>query len=173
MAVKDILGKLNINYIEVRLGEVVLSHPKDDVNMDALREELENLGFELIEDQQVRYIEQIKSLIIDLIRNPTKENKAYTYSHYIEREIGKDYHYLSKIFSEKEGITIEKHFILQRVEYAKELLIYDEYNLSEIADKLNYSSVSHLSNQFKQVTGFSPSAFKKNQLSGRKSLDDL
>jgi AraC-like DNA-binding protein len=141
--------------------------------MDELKKELEAIGFELVENQQLKYVERMKSLIIDLVRNPEENKNPYNYSHYLAREIGKDYHYLSKIFSEKEGITVEKYLIHQRIEFVKELLIYDEYNLSEIADKLNYSSVSHLSNQFKQVTGFSPTQFKKLQDKDRRTLDDI
>ena len=173
MAVKDILDKLSISYIDVKLGEVYLSQSKSNINTAELKNALEAIGFELIEDQQVKHVEQIKSLIIDLIRNPEENKNPYNYSHYLARQIGKDYHYLSKLFSEKEGITIEKYLIQQRIEYVKELLIYGEYNLSEIADQLNYSSVSHLSNQFKQLTGFSPSAFKKLQNKDRKTLDEI
>jgi AraC-like DNA-binding protein len=173
MAVKDILDKLNIEYIDVRLGEVIISQPKSSIDIQTLKNELEAIGFELIQDQQVQYVEKIKSLIIDLIRNPEENKNPYNYSRFISDQIGKDYHYLSKLFSEKEGITIEKYLILQRIEYVKELLIYNEYNLSEIADKLNYSSVSHLSNQFKQVTGFSPTEFKKLQNKERNTLDDI
>jgi AraC-like DNA-binding protein len=173
MAVKDILDKLNIEYIDVRLGEAIISQPKSSIDIQTLKNELEAIGFELIQDQQVQYVEKIKSLIIDLIRNPEENKNPYNYSRFISDQIGKDYHYLSKLFSEKEGITIEKYLILQRIEYVKELLIYNEYNLSEIADKLNYSSVSHLSNQFKQVTGFSPTEFKKMQDKDRRTLDEI
>jgi AraC-like DNA-binding protein len=173
MAVKEILDRLHISYIEVKLGEVILTQPKKNIDTGKLKQELEAIGFQLIEDQQVKYVERIKSLIIDLIRNPAENKNPYNYSHYISKEIGRDYHYLSKLFSEKEGITIEKYLITQRIEYVKELLIYDELNLSEIANSLNYSSVSHLSNQFKQITGLSPTAFKKLQDKERKTLDDL
>lgn len=173
MAVKDILDKMNISYIEVRLGEVILSEPKINFDIKGLKQNLESIGFEIVEDKQVQYVERIKNIIIELIRNPEKNKNPYNYSHVLANQIGRDYHYLSKIFSEKEGITIEKFLIHQRVEYAKELLIYDEYNMSEIAHKLNYSSISHLSNQFKQVTGFSPTQFKRLQHKDRKTLDDI
>jgi len=173
MAVKDILDKLSIAYIDVKLGEVILTQSKETLDMQSLRDELEAIGFELIEDHQIRIVEDIKRLIIDVIRNPEQHSNPYNFSHYIADQIGKDYHSLSKLFSEKESITIEKFIILQRIEYVKELLIYDEYNLSEIADKLGYSSISHLSNQFKQITGFSPSQFRKLQDKERKTLDDI
>ena len=173
MAVKDILNKLNIPFIDVKLGEVILSRPRGEFDLNRLREELQDVGFELIQDQQVQLVERIKSIIIELIRNPEEHKNPYNFSTYLSQELGKNYHYLSNIFSEKEGITIEKYMILQRIEYVKELLIYDELSLSEIAWKLNYSSVAHLSNQFKQVTGFAPTAFKKMQHKERKNLDEL
>jgi len=173
MAVKEILENLEIPYIDVKLGEVILKYPREHYNLEILRKELVKVGFELIEDQQVQIVERVKNMIIDWTRNPQKYKKTYNFSDYLAERIGKNYHYLSNVFSEKEGITIEKYMILQRIEYAKELLIYDEYSLSEIAWKLNYSSVAHLSNQFKQITGFSPTAFKKLQHKDRKSLDQL
>jgi AraC-like DNA-binding protein len=174
MAVRHLLDKLEIPYIEVRLGEVVLKEPKEKFDLEILRRELKDLGFELIEDQQLQLVERIKNIIIDIVRNPERNRSPYNFSTYLADKLGRNYHYLSNIFSEKEGITIEKYNILQRIEYAKELLIYDELSLSEIAWKLNYSSVSHLSNQFKQVTGFSPTAFKKlHNNKDRNPLDNL
>lgn len=174
MAVEDILKMLNIQYIEVRLGEVVLKKPRENYDLKALKNELHKIGFELIEDQQLQVVERIKSIIIDLVRNPHENKNLYNFSTYLAEKLKKNYHYLSNTFSEKEGITIEKYMILQRIEYAKELLIYDELSLSEIAWKLNYSSIAHLSNQFKQITGFSPTAFKKLQNNkDRNPLDNL
>ncbi|MBS3805877.1 MAG: helix-turn-helix transcriptional regulator [Bacteroidales bacterium] len=173
MAVKDILENQGIPYIDVRLGEVILQHPKEQYDLTGLKKELHDVGFEMIEDQQVQIVERIKNIIIEWVRSPQNHKKIYNFSDYLAETFGKNYHYLSNIFSSKEGITIEKYMILQRIEYVKELLIYDEYSLSEIAWKLNYSSVAHLSNQFKQVTGFSPTAFKKLQHKDRKSLDQL
>lgn len=173
MAVKDILENQDIPYIDVRLGEVILQHPREQYDLAGLRKELHDVGFELIEDQHVQIVERIKNIIIDWIRNPQNQKKTYNFSDFLAESIGKNYHHLSNVFSEKEGITIEKYMILQRIEYVKELLIYDEYSLSEIAWKLHYSSVAHLSNQFKQVTGFTPTAFKKLQHKDRKSLDQL
>lgn len=173
MAVQDILNKLNIPYIEVKLGEVVLKEPKENYDLKTLKTELHEIGFELIEDQQLQIVESIKNLIIALVRNPQENRNPYNFSTYLADKLGKNYHYLSNIFSEKEGITIEKYMILQRIEYAKELLIYDELNLSEIAIKLKYSNIAHLSNQFKQITGFSPTSFKKLQQKNRNPLDLL
>lgn len=173
MAVKDILNRLNIPYIDVKLGEAVLQRPREEFDLDALRAELQSLGFELIEDQQVQVVEKIKNIIIDWIRDPQNSKTPYNFSDYLAKSTGRNYHHLSNMFSAKEGITIEKYMILQRIEYVKELLIYNEYSLSEIAWKLKYSSVAHLSNQFKQVTGFSPTGFKKMQHKERRSLDQL
>lgn len=173
MAVQDVLDKLEIPYIEVRLGEVTLKEAREHLELTKLKEELQKLGFELIEDQQLQQVERIKSLIIDIVRNSDNAKSPYNFSTYLAEKLSKNYHYLSNLFSEKESITIEKYMILQRIEYAKELLIYDEFSLSEIAWKLNYSSVAHLSNQFKQITGFSPTSFKKLQHKDRNSLDQL
>ena len=173
MAVKEILNRLQIDFIEVKLGEVFLTKPKEEYDLDRLKKELNSMGFELIEDQQVQFVEKIKATIIELIRYPADHKNPYNFSTYLARQLNKNYHYLSNLFSEKEGLTIEKYMILQKIEYVKELLIYDEYSLSEIAWKLSYSSVAHLSNQFKQVTGFSPTTFKKMQNKERKSLDQL
>jgi AraC-like DNA-binding protein len=173
MAVKDILNRLDIPFIDVKLGEVILSRPREEFDMEQLKKQLHAVGFELIEDQQVRLVEKIKAIILELIRNPEAHKNPYNFSTYLSQQLGRNYHYLSNIFSAKEGITIEKYMIYQKIEYVKELLIYDELSLSEIAWKLNYSSVAHLSNQFKQVTGFAPTAFKKMQNNDRKSLDQL
>ena len=173
MAVRDILNRLEIPFVEVKLGEVYLKEPKQQYDLKALQEELHGVGFELVEDQQIQFVSRIKALIIDLVRNPESRKNPYNFSTYLAQNLGKNYHYLSNVFSENEGITIEKYLILQRIEYVKELLIYDEYSLSEIAWKLRYSSVAHLSNQFKQVTGFTPTAFKKLQHKDRQSLDQL
>ena len=173
MAVESILTQLQIPYIEVRLGEAILARPVEEFDMHSLKEELEKVGFELIEDRQLQAVEQIKNTLIDLVRNPGKTKNLYNLSAYLADKLGRNYHYLSTIFAEKEGITIEKYLILQRIEYVKELLIYDELSLNEIARKLNYSSIAHLSNQFKQVTGLSPSAFKKLSKKERNPLDRL
>jgi len=173
MAVHEILNKLEIPYIEVRLGEVVLKEPQKPDTLKTLSEELHGIGFELIEDQALQIVEKIKNAIIDLVRNTRQKHNPYNFSDYLADRLNKNYHYLSNIFSEKEGITIEKYMILQKIEYVKEMLIYDELTLSEIAWKVKYSSVSHLSNQFKQVTGFTPTAFKKMQRKDRTSLDQI
>ena len=133
---------------------------------------LSKRGFELLESKNSQYIEQIKSLLITAIHYPDKRIHV-NYSTYLEQEIGKDYNSLSSLFSSVEGITIERFIILQKLEKVKELLIYDEYSLSQIANKLNYSRVQHLSNQFKKTIGMTPSEFKKQQDPNRNSLNEL
>ena len=173
MKVRQILESLQIPYIEVKLGEVILSESKENYDLDALQQELQKVGFSLIENQQVKLVEEIKHLVIDIIRNAEQYRQPYNVSAYLADRLNKNYRYLSYIFSVQENITIEKYIILQKIEYVKELLIYDELSLSEIADKLKYSSISHLSNQFKQVTGLSPSQFKNMQLKDRRSIDEI
>src|SRR5204863_1188403 len=113
-------------------------------------------GFELLEDKKARLVEQIKNFIIWLVQHPETRNRNY--SDLIARHLGKDYHSLSQLFSASENVTIEKYIILQKIERVKEWLVYDEMSLSQMADALGYSSVAHLSGQFKQITGFTPSA---------------
>ncbi|QEK52854.1 helix-turn-helix transcriptional regulator [Pedobacter aquae] len=129
---------------------------------------LENLGFEIIDDKKSKLIDAIKTQIIELIHHQ-KEALHINLSDFLSRQLKHDYSYLSNLFSEKEGITIEKYFITQKIEKVKELLIYDELSLSEIAYQLNYSSVAHLSSQFKKVTGLTPSFFKN--LKGNKRIE--
>jgi AraC-like DNA-binding protein len=171
--VKDEFEKLNYNVKDIKLGEVVLES-NESINIQNIKKVLEENGFELLEDKNVKLIDRIKTFIIEHIHHnkksePLKEN----YSGYISKKIGKDYAYLSHLFSSIEGITIEKYIIHQKLEKVKELLIYDELTLSEIAYRLGYSNVGHLSSQFKQITGMSPSEFKKMLSKDRKSLDEI
>ncbi len=137
-----------------------------------LSDALALLGFEIIDDRRSRIIDKIKNLIIDLVHNRNNDLKI-NLSEYLSREIGMDYSALSSLFSEVEGTSVEQYFISQRIEKVKELLMYNEMSLSEIAYSLNYSSVSHLSNQFKRVTGFTPSHFKTLKDKKRKQIEDL
>jgi len=172
MVVKAELEKLGITTQKVELGEVTIDKDLDTTEKEQLDQVLKELGFELIDDKKSRYIEKIKSLIIALIHEQNNDLKI-TLSDYLSQEVYHDYFYLSNLFSEIEGTTIEKYFIAQKIERVKELLAYKELSLGEIAFHLNYSSVAHLSNQFKKVTGLSPSHFKNIQLGGRKSLDEV
>lgn len=171
--VKEELEALKIPVLSIQLGEAVVALETNSAEMFRIKEVLEKSGFGLIEDKKAQTIERIKTLVVDLIHHKDPTTVHINYSDYIADDIGKDYHYLSTLFSTVENITIEKYIILQKIERAKELLIYDELNLSEIAFKMGYSSVAHLSNQFKQVTGLSPSQFKKLQTRDRSPLDQI
>ncbi|MBO9701011.1 MAG: helix-turn-helix domain-containing protein [Sporocytophaga sp.] len=169
--VKDELEKLSVNVKDIRLGEVVIDAPKEP-EMSKIKEVLEENGFELLEDKKVKLVEKIKTLLIEQIHHHEGELDV-NYSEFLAKEVGKDYHTLSNLFSSIENLTIEKYIILQKIEKVKEYLIYNELTLSELAYKLGYSSVAHLSNQFKQITGFSSSEFKKLKGHQRKPLDDI
>ncbi len=172
MVVKAALEKLGIMPLNIELGEVTIEKDLETSEKEQLELVLKELGFELIDDKKSRYIEKIKSLIIELIYEQNNDLKI-TLSDYLSQNVYHDYFYLSNLFSEIEGTTIEKYFIAQKIERVKELLAYKELSLGEIAFQLNYSSVAHLSNQFKKVTGLSPSHFKNIRLGGRKSLDEV
>lgn len=172
MVVKSELEKLGMVTQRVELGEVTIDKDLDHTEKEQLDHVLKELGFELIDDKKSRYIEKIKSLIIELIQEQNN-NLKITLSDYLSQKVHHDYFYLSNLFSEIEGTTIEKYFIAQKIEKVKELLAYKELSLGEIAFQLNYSSVAHLSNQFKKVTGLAPSHFKNIRLGGRKSLDEV
>ena len=144
----------------------------DTENMEKLKKQLLDYGFELIDDTKSRIIERIKNTIVSLIHHNTVDLKV-NYSQYIESQLNKDYSYLSSLFSEVEGTTIEKYIIHQKIEKVKELLVYDELTLSEIAYKMGYGSVAYLSSQFKKVTGLTPSHFKQVKENKRKPLDEV
>jgi len=171
-AVSELFTELEIETLDIQLGEITLLKSIDASKKELLVSKLLSAGFELILDKNIAYITQIKTLIIDNIRNNDGETR-YNYSVLIAEKLGQDYTFLSKLFSSIEGITIEKYSVKQKIEYVKELLFYKEYTLSEIAFKLDYSSVAHLSNQFKQQTGMTPSTFKKLKSPSHKSLDNL
>ena len=133
---------------------------------------LEKVGFELIDNRKGQLIERAKTLLIELVHRQNNELRT-NLSDYLSQQLGHDYSSLSTLFSEVEGTTIEKFYIAQKIERVKELLVYDELSLSEIAHLLNYSSVAHLSNQFKKITGLTPSHFKQIGAVKRKPLDEL
>ena len=171
--VREELEKLGLEVRHVELGEAqVFPKAGGEVEQEAVRVALEQAGFELLEDQKAKLVERIKTLIVDLIHHHPEELRV-NYSDYIAAQIDRDYHYLSQLFSSLENVTIEKYIILQKIEKVKELLVYGELTLSEIAYQLHYSSVAHLSNQFKQVTGFTPTEFKKLKSHQRKGLDKI
>lgn len=172
MVVKAELEKAGLHPLHVELGQAELPVAPTAAQLSGLTQSLENLGFELMDDRRSRTIEQIKKVIIQLVHH-NEEHPQLNLSAHIALALHYEYNYLSTLFSDVEGLTIEKYFILQKIERAKELLVYDELSVSQIADKLGYSSVAHLSNQFKQVTGFTPSHFKTIREQKRKPLDKV
>jgi AraC-like DNA-binding protein len=160
MVVKNELKKMGIHFVMVDLGEVEIMENISDVKRAQLKAALLTSGLELMDDKRAVLIEKIKNVIIEMVHY-TDELPKVNYSDYISEKLNHDYTYLSNIFSEVKGITIQQFIIVHKIERAKELLLYDEMNLTEISYVLNYSSVAHLSNQFKKVTGLSPSHFKQ------------
>lgn len=171
MAVEDILAQLNIEALDIRLGEVILTNTLDTEQIQILREKLSNIGFELLDNDQQKMIEQIKTIIISQVQTEGSNNQNI--SEILVQKLHRDYSSISKLFSTTEGITIEHFVILQKIEKVKELLTYDQLTISEIADILRYSSVAHLSAQFKKVTGLTPSLFKTQGGGLRKGLDSI
>lgn len=172
MAVRTVFGKMEIPILSMQLGEVEISKNLEVTEKQLLSENLKALGFELLDDKISKTIERIKNLIIDVVHYQNEKLKI-NLSSYIVGDLKQDYSALSNLFSETEGITIEHYFIAQKIEKVKELLIYNELSLSEIAFQLNYSSVAHLSNQFKKTTGITPTKFKQLKDKKRKQIDEL
>ena len=172
--VRDELTRLTLDVRSVLLGEVVIAGSSQELPMKSIKSALAENGFELIEDRKAKTIEQMKLALIRYAReNQEKPERKIKFSEYLSKEMGLDYHYLSTLFSSVENVTIERFIILQRIEHAKELLKYGELTLSEIAYKLGYSSVQHLSNQFKAVTGFTPTRFRSLTGQLRKPIDRI
>jgi len=162
LVIRNVLLQLKLTPNSIELGEVDFANTTLQANkLQAICDIIEPLGFELIDSKKSRTIEKIKNLIIALIHQQHNSNHA-NLSDYLSEHIHYDYNYLSSLFSSVEGITIEQYLIQQKIEKVKELLVYDETNLTEIAYQLGYSSVSHLSTQFKKVTGLTPSHFNLN-----------
>jgi len=172
--VKEEMEKLNYGVEKIELGEIVISSDKDKFNLEKIKEALEENGFELFDSRNANIIERIKILIINSIHHQSIESFSdNNLSKEIVSETGLSYQYVSSLFSSTEGITIEKFIISQKIEKVKELLVYDELTLSEIAYNLGYSSVQHLSNQFKKITGLTPTYFKRLKEKKRKPLDKI
>ena len=172
LVVQNELDQLGIAYHTIKLGEIQLKKELSSEERKTVEEILNPLGFEVLEDKKDRMIEKIKSIIIDIVHHQDQDIKT-NLSDVLSNVLHHEYNYLSNLFSENEGTTIEKYFIAQKIERVKELLIYDELSLSEIADRMNYSSVAYLSNQFKKITGDTPSHYKKMKEYKRKPLDQI
>jgi AraC-like DNA-binding protein len=172
LAVKEELKKLGLHFIVVDLGEVEIMEDLSPDLRDKLKSGLLNSGFELMDDKRAVLIEKIINVIIEMVHHTTDIIKI-NFSDFLSEKLGLDYTYLSNIFSEVKGITIQQFIIIHKVERIKELLIYDELNLTEISYKLNYSSVAHLSNQFKKITGLSPTHFKQLKDKRRIPIEEL
>ena len=172
MMVKDELKKLGLHFIVVDLGEVEIMEDLSPEQREELRLALLHLGLELMDDRKAVLIEKVKNLIIEMVHYADELPKV-NYSDYIAEKLNHDYTYLSNIFSEVKGITIQQFIIVHKIERIKELIIYDELNITEIAWKMNYSSVAHLSNQFKKVTGLTPSHFKQLKDKRRTPIEDI
>ena len=172
MAVKEELKKLGLHFIVIDLGEVEIMENISEDQREQLKNALLNLGLELMDDKKAVLIEKIKNVIIELIHY-SDEFPNMNYSDYISEKLNYDYTYLSNLFSEVKGISIQQFIIIHKIERVKELLSYDELNLTEISYKLHYSSVAHLSNQFKKVTGLSPSHFKQLKDKRRSPIEEI
>ncbi len=172
MAVKEELRKLGLHFIVVDLGEVEVMENLSPEKLEQLKSALLLTGLELMDDKRAVLIEKVKNVIIDMVHH-SKEEIHVNFSQYLSEKLDHDYTYLSNLFSEVQGTTIEQFIISHKIERIKELIIYGELNITEIAWSLNYSSVAHLSNQFKKVTGLSPSHFKLLKNKRRNPIEEI
>lgn len=172
MVVKEALEKLGLHYIILELGSVEIMDDLTDKQRKLLHQTLIKSGLELMDDKKAVLIEKIKNIIIEMVHY-TDELPKVNYSDYISEKVGLDYTHISKIFSEVKGITIEQFIIAHKIERVKELLLYDELNLTQISYMMNYSSVAHLSKQFKKVTGLTPRFFKQLKDKKRIALENV
>jgi AraC-like DNA-binding protein len=172
MLVKQELKKLGLQYEVLNLGMVELMSDITQKQREQLKQNLLRSGLELLDDKKSILIEKIKNVIIEMIHY-SDELPTINYSDHISRKLNYDYTYLSNVFSEVKGITIQQYIIIHKIEKVKELLLYGELNLTEISYKLQYSSVAHLSNQFKKITGLSPSFYKQLQQKRRTNLENM
>ena len=172
MLVKSELEKLGLHHKSIELGEAEIEENISSEQWDQLNKALKRSGIELMEDKKSILVEKIKNIIIELVHY-SEEPLEMNFSEYLSQKLNQDYTYLANLFSESQGITIEHFHIVHRIERVKELLIYDELTITEIAWKMHYSSVAHLSNQFKKMTGLTPSFFKKIKQKKRSTLEDI
>jgi len=169
-AVEDIFRNSEIDFVSVNLGWVETSNDFSKNKLQKLNENLQKIGFEILENASQKQIEIIKKLILEKVQN-LDIDEDFLLSKYLSEQLNKEYSSISKVFSQIENITLEQYFILQKIEKVKELLIYRELTLSQIADKLGYKTVQHLSQQFKKITGFSPSQFQELKEKKRLPID--
>jgi AraC-like DNA-binding protein len=172
MAVKSELEKLGLHHTRVELGETEIMEDLSPELRDNLSNNLKNIGLELLDDKRNIMVEKIKTIIIELVHYHEDQIKT-NLSDYLSEKLNHNYTYLSNLFSEIKGTTIEKFYLANKIEKVKELLVYDELNLTEIAWKLHYSSVAHLSNQFKKMTGLTPSHFKNLKNKRRSTMGNM
>ena len=172
MVVKEELKTLGLSYFSISLGEVELMKPIQPAEREKIRAALLKSGLELMDDKKSIIIEKIKDIIVEMVHYEEDLPKV-NFSDYLSEKLNYSYTYLANLFSETEGTTIEHFIIIHKIERVKELIIYDELSLTEIADKLHYSSISHLSNQFKKITGLTPSFFKSLKDKKRNNLENL
>jgi len=172
MVVKEELKKLGLHFILVDLGEIEIMEDISDIQRNELKLALLTSGLELMDDKRAVLIEKVKTVIIEMVHY-SDELPKINYSDYISEKLDYDYTYLSNLFSEVKGITIQQFIIIHKIERVKELLLYNEMNLTEISHKLQYSSVAHLSNQFKKITGLTPSEFKRLKFKHRNTIEEI
>jgi len=172
MAVKEELRKLGLHFLVVDLGEVDVMEELTATQLGVLRGALADAGFELMDNKRAVLIERIKNAIIEMVHHSEEQIKV-NFSDYLSEKLNHDYTYLANLFSEVQGTTIEQFIISHKIERVKELIMYGELNITEISWKMNYSSVAHLSNQFKKVTGLTPSHFKQLKIKNRNPIEDI
>ena len=172
MVVKEVLKELELHFIIVDLGEIEIMETLSATQREELKAALLDSGLELMDDKRAILIERIKTTIVEMVHH-TEEGLKVNFSTFLSEKLNHDYTYLANLFSEVQGTTIEQYIIAHKVEKIKELILYGELNITEIAWKMNYSSVAHLSNQFKKVTGLSPSHFKQLKEKSRSPIEDI
>ncbi len=172
MFVKEELTKLGINYNSVELGEVEVDQKLSMFQKELLKDSLKKYGLEVVDDKRTILVEKIRAVITELVYY-SDERPNIKISYILSEKLNLNYNYLAKVFSEYQGITIEKYIILQKIEHIKELMMYGELNMTQIANKLNYSSVAHLSLQFKKTTGYTPSTYRQLNGNRRRTIEEI